>query len=277
MCRWMAYSGAPMLLEQLIFKPKHSLIDQSLSAYSGETTTNGDGFGMGWYGDRDFPGVYRDTQPAWNDDNLRNLAAQIESPLYLAHVRAATGTAVQQTNCHPFRHGKWLFVHNGSIEEFRSLRRELTLAVAPALFPNIEGTTDSEIMFYLALTFGMQEDVIGGVERMVGFIEEVAERRGVENPLQMTLGVSDGRRIYAFRYSSEGKSRTLFHSRSKEAIQELHPDVGELPDHLRIVVSEPFSDLTDLWVEIPESSVVIVEQGELLPQAFTPQRSHQVA
>jgi glutamine amidotransferase len=132
-------------------------------------------------------------------------------------------------------------------------------------------------MFYLALTFGMQEDVIGGVERMVGFIEEVAERRGVENPLQMTLGISDGRRIYAFRYSSEGKSRTLFHSRSKEAIQELHPDVGELPDHLRIVVSEPFSDLTDLWVEIPESSVVIVEQGELLPQPFTPQRSHQVA
>lgn len=112
---------------------------------------------------------------------------------------------------------------------------------------------------------------------MVGFIEEVAARHDIENPLQMTLGISDGERIFAFRYSSEGKSRTLFHSVSKEAIQELHPDVGELPDDLRIVVSEPFSDLTDLWVEIPESSVVIVDHGELIPQTFTPQRSHQIA
>jgi glutamine amidotransferase len=277
MCRWLAYSGAPLFLEELIFKPKHSLIDQSLSAYASESTTNGDGFGMGWYGDRDFPGVYRDIQPAWNDDNLRDLAAQIESPLFLAHVRAATGTAVQQSNCHPFRHGKWLFVHNGSIEEFRSLRRELTLAVAPELFPYISGTTDSEIMFYLALTFGLQKNVIGGVERMVGFIEEVAAKHDIENPLQMTLGISEGERIYAFRYSSEGRSRTLFHSVSKKAIQELHPDVGMLPDDLRIIVSEPFSDLTDLWVEIPESTVVVVEQGEVLPQPFTPQRSHQMA
>lgn len=277
MCRWLAYSGAPLFLEELIFKPKHSLIDQSLSSNDDDIATNGDGFGIGWYGKRPYPGVYRETQPAWNDDNLRDLAAQIESPLFLAHVRAATGAAVQQTNCHPFRHGQWLFVHNGSIQDFRSLRRELTLAVAPEFFPYIVGTTDSEIMFFLALTFGMQKDVVGGVERMVGCIEEVAERQGIENPLQMTLGISDGQRIYAFRYSSEGNSRTLFHSRSKEAIQELHPDVGELPDELRIVVSEPFSDLTDLWVEIPESSVLIVEHGELSPQPFAPQRSHQVA
>ena len=277
MCRWLAYSGAPLFLEELIFKPKHSLIDQSLSSNDDDIATNGDGFGIGWYGKQPYPGVYRETQPAWNDDNLRDLAAQIESPLFLAHVRAATGAAVQQTNCHPFRHGQWLFVHNGSIQDFRSLRRELTLAVAPELFPYIVGTTDSEIMFFLALTFGMQEDVVGGVERMVGIIEDVAGKHGIQNPLQMTLGISDGRRIYAFRYSSEGKSRTLFHSRSKEAIQELHPDVGELPDELRIVVSEPFSDLTDLWVEIPESSVLIVEHGELSPQPFAPQRSHQLA
>ena len=277
MCRWLAYSGAPLFLEELIFKPKHSLIDQSLSSYAGETTTNGDGFGMGWYGDRDFPGVYRDTQPAWNDDNLRDLAAQIESPLFLAHVRAATGTAVQQSNCHPFRHDQWLFVHNGAIRDFRSLRRELTLAVAPALFPNIEGTTDSEIMFYLALTFGMEKDVVGGVERMAGYIEHVAGKQGIENPLQMTLGISDGQRIYAFRYSTEGKSRTLFHSRSKEAIQELHPDVGKLPDDLRIIVSEPFSDLTDLWVEIPESTVMTVEKGEITPRPFVPQASRKMA
>jgi glutamine amidotransferase len=277
MCRWLAYSGTPLFLEDLLFKPKHSLIDQSLSAYAGETTTNGDGFGMGWYGNRVFPGVYRDTQPAWNDDNLRHLAAQIESPLFLAHVRAATGTPVQQTNCHPFRHGRWLFVHNGSIREFRSLRRDLTLAVAPELFPYIEGTTDSEIMFFLALTFGLEEDVVGGVERMAGYVEEVAERHGIENPLQMTLGITDGRCLYAFRYSTEGRSRTLFHSRSMEALQELHPDLADLSHNIRVVVSEPFSDLTDLWLEIPESTVMTVEKGEITPRPFVPQASRKMA
>ena len=118
MCRWLAYSGNPIHLEELIFKPEHSLIDQSLAARVTATTTNADGFGIGWYGTRSFPGLYRDIQPAWNDSNLQDLAAQIESQLFMAHVRSATVPPVQQTNCHPFRHGHWLFMHNGSIRRF---------------------------------------------------------------------------------------------------------------------------------------------------------------
>src|SRR3712207_7406098 len=112
MCRWLAYSGSPILLEELLYKPDHSLIDQSLHARMGVETTNGDGFGVGWYSarDRSRPGRYRNVNPAWNDANLRDLAQHIESPLFLAHIRATTGTPVQQTNCHPFRHGRWLFV-----------------------------------------------------------------------------------------------------------------------------------------------------------------------
>ena len=143
MCRWLAYSGAPLYLEELILKTEHSLIDQSLESRSGATTTNGDGFGIGWYGDRETPGVYRDIQPAWNDATLRDLAAHIRSPLFLAHIRAATGSAIQQTNCHPFRHGKWLFVHNGLIRGFDRVKRDLALAVAPQLYPKILGSTDS--------------------------------------------------------------------------------------------------------------------------------------
>ena len=52
MCRWLAYSGAPVYLEELVYKPEHSLIDQSLVARSARTTTNGDGFGIAWYGTR---------------------------------------------------------------------------------------------------------------------------------------------------------------------------------------------------------------------------------
>ncbi len=124
MCRWLAYSGAPIFLDEVLFKTDHSLIDQSLRAFDKTTTTNGDGFGIGWYGVRDVPGVYKDIRPAWNDTNLQALAAQIESPMFLAHVRATTGSPVQRSNCHPFNYRKWLFVHNGLIGEYEELRRD---------------------------------------------------------------------------------------------------------------------------------------------------------
>ena len=142
MCRWLAYSGSPLLLEELLYKPQHSLIDQSLHATLGPHTTNGDGFGVGWYAEGEAPALYKGTDPAWNDRNLRELSQHIRSGLIFAHVRASTGTPIQQSNCHPFRHGKWLWMHNGQIAEFPKLKRELVMAVDPSLYPHIEGSAD---------------------------------------------------------------------------------------------------------------------------------------
>ena len=128
----------------------------------GAETTNGDGFGLGWYTPgQEQPGRYRSVNPAWNDENLRDLASHVESPLFLAHIRAAVGSPVQQTNCHPFRHGRWLFVHNGLLHGFHDMRRDLLLAVEPPLFEGISGSADSELLFYLALTFGFEDDPSG--------------------------------------------------------------------------------------------------------------------
>ena len=154
MCRWLAYSGTPLLIEELIYRPSHSLIDQSLHSKLGAETTNGDGFGVGWYGEQDTPAVFKSVEPAWHDRNLREVAGHVESGLFLAHIRASTGTAVQQTNCHPFRYGKWIWVHNGLVRDFHSLKRDLALAVDESLFASIEGSTDSELLFYLALLLG---------------------------------------------------------------------------------------------------------------------------
>ena len=129
MCRWMAWIGQPILIDELLFKTQHGIVDQSLHARMGAEPTNGDGFGMGWYGSGEGPALYRSVSPAWADPNLRELAGHIESPLFLAHVRAAIGSPVQQTNCHPFRSGNWLFVHNGYIAPFAGLRRELSMAM----------------------------------------------------------------------------------------------------------------------------------------------------
>lgn len=271
MCRWLAYSGAPLYLDELIFKPDNSIIDQSLSAHSGPTTTNGDGFGIGWYGSRDTPGLYREIQPAWNDANLRNLAEQIRSHLFLAHVRAATaGSPIQQTNSHPFRHGRWLFLHNGRIREFERVRRILDFAVSPELYNCMQGTTDSEVMFYLALTFGLEDDPLGALERMVGLVERVGREAGIAHPMQMTVGLTDGHRLYGVRYSSNRSSRTLYHSRTIEALRQLNPVFERFSDDAIVVVSEPLNDLLDYWEEIPESTALVIRKAEVETRPFRP-------
>jgi glutamine amidotransferase len=275
MCRWLAYSGSPIKLEELLVKRERSLIDQSLHAQLGATTTNGDGFGVGWYEDGETPRIYRSTHPAWNDRNLRELAAGISSPLFCAHIRASTGTAIQETNTHPFRHGRWLWMHNGLIREFPRVRRDLLLAVDASLFPSIEGTTDSEAMFFLALTFGLEDDPVPAVGRMVAFVEETGHSHGVEDPIQMTIATTDGRSIWAFRYSSEGDSRSLYFSTRMDALQALYPDneqLASLSDETRVVVSEPLGDLPGAWNEVPESHYGIVRPGEDVLEPFAPRR-----
>ena len=270
MCRWLAYSGAPILLDEVLFKTDHSLIDQSLCASDSHSTTNGDGFGIGWYGERDVPGVYRDIRPAWNDLNLQALAAQIEAPMFLAHVRATTGSPVQRTNCHPFNHQKWLFVHNGLINGYDTLRRDLAFAISPELFPVIRGTTDSELMFLLALSFGMDGDVHAGIARMAGLVEHTAAMHGVDNALQMTLGISDGESLYAVRYSTAGDSRSLFHSASRDATMEIAPDAGRFSRNARAIVSEPLTDLEAEWTPVPEASFLRITGGQISCEPFAP-------
>jgi predicted glutamine amidotransferase len=274
MCRWLAYSGSPILIEELLYKTDHSLIDQSLHSRLGVETTNGDGFGVGWYGTNTAaPAVFRSIEPAWNDRNLREVAGHVESPLFLAHIRASTGTAVQQTNCHPFRYGRWLWVHNGLVRDFHLIKRELALAVDGSLYPSIEGSTDSELLFYLALTLGLEDDPPGAVARMVGLVEEAGRHHGIEHPIQMTIGTADGRNVWAFRYSSEGKSRSLYYSSDVRTLREMYPErprLQEASDESRIIVSEPIVELAGAWNEVPESSYGVVHEGEDELRPFRP-------
>lgn len=273
MCRWLAYYGNPIRPETLLYDAENSLVEQSRHDRLAGGFPNADGFGLAWYGDRDVPGQYRSIAPAWADRNLRELAGQIQSGLFLAHVRAATGTPVEQTNCHPFRHGRWVFAHNGFIADYLRLRRDLLVAVDPEVFPGIEGTTDSELMFHLALTFGLEEDPLGALEQMAGFVEETGRRNGVDEPLQMTVGLSDGERIYAARYASGPVVNSLYVTADATAVRALYPDderFRDLGDEARAVVSEPLGDLPGVWDEVPVGSALIVQPGADERLAFTP-------
>jgi glutamine amidotransferase len=280
MCRWLAYSGEPIQASELVLHPKHSLVAQSLDSPLGAETVNGDGFGFGWYPDAGSspvtPGVFHSTEPAWNDQNLREITQAVSSPLFFSHVRAAAGPPIQQTNCHPFRFDNWLFMHNGALADFGSVKRELTFAVDPALYPDIRGTTDSEVLFHLALTFGLRDDPVAAMRRTIELVESVGHAHDIRFPMQGTIAVSDGTTVWAFRYSSQGQSRSLFHSADISALRQMYPDVERLRtfgERAHVIVSEPLNDLPGAFLEVPESTVVVLDESGYRHMPFTPSGS----
>ena len=273
MCRWLAYSGLPCCWRTCCYKPQHSLIDQSLHSRLGATTTNGDGFGIGWYGVGDTPGVFHSIEPAWNDRNLKDLATHLVSPLVFAHIRAShrRRRPADQLPPVPLRalavdaQRRDPRVPDG---EARSGLRGRSVAV-----PAIEGSTDTEMFFFLALTFGLEDDPLAAVEQAVDLIEETGRRHGVEHPIQMTVATTDGASMWAFRYSSEASSRSLFYSTAVNTLRRSTPTTRcstTCPTTPRLIVSEPLGDLAGAWNEVPESTCGVVHEGQDELRPFVP-------
>ena len=257
MCRWLAYVGEPIYLDRLLFKPENSLIQQSLHARKSVSATNGDGFSVGWYGERDEPGLYRDLRPAWNDENLKSIAEQIRTGLFFAHVRASTGTAASRANCHPFRHGRWLFMHNGQIGGFDQVARDLDFRIAPPFYRARQGTTDSETFFYLLLTNGLEADPEAALARTVAEVCEVMEAAHIEEPFRLTAALTDGESVWGVRWSSDAHSPTLFYGAGK------HVCCGEGGHNgaSMLILSEPLDGVADNWRAVPEGHLLVCRDG----------------
>jgi glutamine amidotransferase len=166
-----------------------------------------------------------------------------------------------------------MFAHNGLIENFPRVRRDLLVAIDPERFSALEGSTDSELMFYLAMTFGLEHEPVPALERMAGFVEATAKRQGIDNPLKMTVCASDGEQLVAVRYSSEGRSRSLFHSTSFRHLHELYPDdprIAAVGENAYLIVSEPLVDLPDVWAEAPEATAIVVRGPQVDYRQFVP-------
>ncbi|MBP5857314.1 class II glutamine amidotransferase [Marivibrio halodurans] len=244
MCRWIAYRGRPIRLDSLVYEPIHSLVDQSRAAQFGKSAINADGFGVGWYGEETEPGLYRDILPAWSDPNLRCIARAIRSPLFFAHVRASTGTATSRPNCHPFGHGRWMMMHNGLIRDYESLRRPLDEALDDPYYNARLGTTDSEALFLLMLSLGLDADAPGAIRRAVAHVNALGVDRDRPDTLSATAAISDGRTLYVLR-TAEGPSGappSLYYRRSEEGLT---------------VVSEPLDEAVETWTALPPGSLLI--------------------
>jgi predicted glutamine amidotransferase len=253
MCRLAAYLGEPLFLEELIAKPQHSLMRQSLRADESKVVTNGDGFGIGWYGERAEPGVYREVTPAWSDDNLMALSQTLRSRLFFAHVRAATAGGIARQNCHPFRHQQWLFMHNGQIGGYAQLRRTLESWLSDEFFAERRGATDSELLFLLTMTrmkkgAAPDEAVLSVLDDTMALMRE----RGVTQPLRFAATLADGERFFAFRIATDGKPPTMYLRRCSSGV---------------IVASEPLCEDEPGWHMLPDGAVATVDHHGCSVQA----------
>ncbi|HLP66934.1 MAG TPA: class II glutamine amidotransferase [Rhizobium sp.] len=253
MCRFLAYFGSPIFLNELVYDPVHSLVHQSLHAAQAKTETNGDGFGIGWYGTRDRPGVYRDIRPAWSDENLRSVCDQIQSELFFAHVRASTGTALSRANCHPFQHGTSLFMHNGQIGGYKSLKRRIESLLPDSFYDHRMGTTDSEALFLLALSNGLGNRPLDAMVTTLSQVQQLMEEAGIHDPLRFTACYTDGVSLWAYRWASDGKPPSLYFREEPNGV---------------LVVSEPFDERQQGWNEIPRDCALKVDRFGVKIEAF---------
>ena len=246
MCRFLAYLGEPVFLNELVCAPTHSLVHQSLHATEAKTETNGDGFGLGWYGERAEPGVYRDVSPAWSDENLVNLCQNVRARTFFAHVRAATGTATIRANCHPFAHGRQLFMHNGQIGGYHRIKRRLEALIPDDLYESRRGSTDSEAIFLLALANGLATDPLRAMRKTIAEIRDLMLAARITEALRFTALLTDGETLTAYRWACDGRPPSLYYRQSPRGLT---------------VVSEPIDGCREGWKVVPKGGTLQVARG----------------
>jgi predicted glutamine amidotransferase len=246
MCRFLAYSGRPTFLDSLLMEPDASLVRQSHAAREAKTVVNGDGCGVGWYGPRPEPGLYRGILPAWSDANLASLCHQVESGLFLAHVRSATSGEVTMANCHPFAAGRHLFMHNGQIGGYEVIRRSIEALVPDDLYGKRRGNSDSEAMFLAALGQGLNQDPAGAIAATLGTCLRIQQANGITQPLRFTAILTDGEVLHAFRWASDDRPPSLYWCELEAGIA---------------VASEPFGDAGEQWRPVPPSTHLSIRNG----------------
>lgn len=276
MCRWIAYTGKPIYLDTLVTKPDHSLVVQSRHSQMNYTkngqllSTNGDGFGIGWYDKRKEPGLFKDDLPAWHNTNLNNLCHQVKAHTFMAHIRATTTGDIQRANCHPFRYKNWLFQHNGHVSHFPKIRRELQLSIAPELYPLLQGTTDSETFFYLAITLGLLDEPKAAMQKMVEKVLQALLKIDKEGVLNLSCAISDGEKLYTIRYSHNEAPMTQFVSTDTACMAEFAQARPRIPSGSTVVVSEPLDNISSKWRKIANNSFTIINNSNVQSETFLP-------
>jgi glutamine amidotransferase len=272
MCRLVAYLGHDLLLENVLVKPSNSIVMQSLHARESNVPTNGDGFGLGWYAPRisDTPAIFRSISPAWNDNNLLNLTAKIESPAFFAHVRSASAGGVTQYNCHPFTRGPSMLMHNGDIFGFINIKRHLRRLLDDDIYNWIKGETDSEHLFalFLQLAKGRElsnlstaADVLVETFQQIIQLQQTYAQTG---PSYFNICLTDGQRLIATRYCTDKNEtpESMHYSVGSRFVakNELYHMLHNDKEHRALLVSsEKLTDVDTDWHNVPANHLMMVD------------------
>lgn len=276
MCRFVVYQGHPVVIADLLYKPKHSLVEQSMHAEQSFQPFNADGFGIGFYTEGfEKPCVIKSVAPAWSNMGFKNLSARVQSHLIFSHVRAASpGLAIQDTNCHPFISGKFQFMHNGAIGNFKKIKRHIQDALSDEAWESIQGSTDSEHAFAVFIEHigGSYANVDVGTMRdaLVGTIRDIVDLDKEASVHTFNFAVSDGRSTVVSRFAANKKdSNTLYYSIGEQYLFD-GTDGDMIPTHdgnptdrgrgAAIVASEPITRYVDDWIEVPQNHTVSIDE-----------------
>jgi glutamine amidotransferase len=231
MCRHLAYLGVPGTLHSLVVEPAHSLYEQSWAPRrQRHGTVNADGFGAGWYVDvRPEPVRYRRAQPIWTDPSFASLAPTVSSGCILAAVRSATpGFSNDEASAAPFTHDRWLFSHNGRIEDWSRARKSLWTQAADV--PEAQARVDSALMFGLAVNRWSSGATLGA--GLAAVTRDVLEAGGGRLTMLATDGASLAGTVYG------------------EPLYVLSDEDGV------VIASEPHGRSDTGWREIPDGTLV---------------------
>lgn len=275
MCRFVAYSGPPLLLADLLYKPSDSLILQSYHARERREPLNGDGFGVGWYVPSidPTPCVVRSITPAWSSSNLRHLSFKTRASSLFAHVRAASpGMAVTESNAHPFNYGRFMWMHNGMVADFHLIKRRLRHGLKDEFYDIIAGTTDSEHAFALFLNELSDLDEVSSEEIRktlvwtISRLNELTREAGIVAPSFYNFAVTNGETIVVSRYCSNPNTQgaSLHYARGDffECLPDGKCDIHSVPLNEKasavIVASEKLTDEISEWYDVPNNHTVTI-------------------
>lgn len=276
MCRFVAYQGPPVLIADLLYRPRHSLLMQSMRSELMSQQFNADGFGIGFYTQGEpTPCIVRACSPAWSNRGIESIAQRLHSTHFFAHIRAASpGMPTQDSNCHPFGRGRFQFMHNGFMENFCRFKRCLQRSLSDHAWEGIEGSTDSEHAFALFI------DRIGGSKAtktaseircaLVGTLKQLTHLNGSvgsNGAMICNFAVSDGISTVVARYAhNANRDASLFYSVGEKYILD-GEDGDMLPikegvEHGAVIVaSEPVTRRSEDWIELPINHTLTINAG----------------
>jgi glutamine amidotransferase len=153
-------------------------------------------------------------------------------------------------------------MHNGQIGNWSLLRRDIESMISKDYYNYRLGTTDSEALFLLALSCGLEKDPVGGIKKAIEKIHILLEAYGATEPLRLSAALSDGKSIWAFRYSSDHQSPSLFYG-----TPDLHKKQGQ-SRMINTIASEPFDDDSEHWTSVGESKVILWKNKAVSVSSF---------